>query len=163
MGQINDSGYGVFRDGKQGAAHRWAYRTEVGPVPTGMFVCHKCDNPPCVRPDHLFLGTPNDNVQDRERKGRGAETPLGEKNPRAVLTEAQVLDIRQRYQDGESQTRLSVTFGVHRNTIAAIVRGRIWSHLPLGMELSLLKELTRSEQMIARKAATKRARLADQP
>lgn len=56
-------------------AHRMSYELHVGPIPDGYHICHKCDNPPCVNPDHLFAGTAKDNMQDRERKGRGNRHP----------------------------------------------------------------------------------------
>lgn len=68
------SGYGALRgqypDQRMVKAHRVSWEIHFGPIPTGMFVCHHCDNPPCVRPDHLFLGTNTSNMRDRERKGR---------------------------------------------------------------------------------------------
>jgi len=65
------TGYGQMRgDGRQLMAHRVAWQIVKGPIPEGLFVCHKCDNPPCVRPDHLFLGTAADNTRDRDVKGR---------------------------------------------------------------------------------------------
>ena len=71
-------------------AHRVAYELMIGPIPLGTFVCHRCDNPPCVNPDHLFLGTGADNVRDRDEKGRQAK---GQGHGRAKLSEHDVLDV----------------------------------------------------------------------
>lgn len=74
-GQINSAGYGVLWMGKEHkpvfvGAHRYSYEHFVGPIPDGMFVCHSCDNPPCMNPAHLWLGTAAENVQDKMDKGR---------------------------------------------------------------------------------------------
>lgn len=69
MGSLGTNGYGQF-GGKR--AHRIAYETANGPLPAGLYVCHRCDNPRCVRPEHLFLGTQRDNIHDAMRKGRMA-------------------------------------------------------------------------------------------
>lgn len=70
-GQTDRKGYGrIWRDGKRRQAHRVSYELIFGPIPDGMQVCHKCDNPPCVRPSHLFLGTQSDNMKDCTNKGR---------------------------------------------------------------------------------------------
>lgn len=73
LGARKPTGYGVFSRTDRSAvrAHRWAYEEFVGPIPAGMSVCHRCDNPPCVNPDHLWLGTQADNVHDMIKKGRG--------------------------------------------------------------------------------------------
>ncbi len=71
IGHKNPAGYGIaFHEGKQKLAHRIVWMTEHGQIPAGMQVCHRCDNPSCVRPDHLFLGTNMDNARDMAAKGR---------------------------------------------------------------------------------------------
>lgn len=74
---LNEKGYGIFGTGgkKIDRAHRISYRLLVGPVPNGMFICHHCDNPACVRPDHLFVGTNRDNVDDMLSKSRNSPPP----------------------------------------------------------------------------------------
>lgn len=105
-------------------AHRWAYDYYVGPIPKGEKVCHKCDNPPCVNPDHLFTGTQKDNVRDCIDKGRRAINDRSV-NPEAKLTYEQVEEIRCRYtgKRGE-QTWLGKEYGVTQSTVSAIVGGR---------------------------------------
>lgn len=77
------------------STHRLSYELHYGEIPQGMEICHKCDNPCCINPDHLFAGTRQDNVDDRERKGRN-NPPKGEKHAKAKLTELDVLTIRKR-------------------------------------------------------------------
>lgn len=75
-GGKNKQGQGVVRhDGKNWVTSRLAWTLTNGPIPDGMFICHKCDNPPCINPDHLFAGTPSDNMFDKYRKGRGWKKP----------------------------------------------------------------------------------------
>lgn len=98
-----------------------------GPVPLGAIVCHHCDNRRCVRPAHLFLGTHKDNSVDAVTKGR---TARGEKATRAILTEAQVLLIRESYIKGVvTMPMLADRFGVSKWTINSVLRRDSWRHV----------------------------------
>ena len=101
----------------------------VRPVPMGLCVCHKCDNPPCVRPDHLFLGTQNDNVQDCWGKGRGREFPdqKGESNVASKLTEKHVFFLRNHYKPPMSTW--AKKYGVSEATLYHALKGDTWRHL----------------------------------
>lgn len=110
-------------------AHRAAWTLTNGPIPDGMIVCHHCDNPPCVRPDHLFLGFDLDNAADRVAKNRSSRmvTHWGETSPKAKLTAAQVEEIRARYAAGRvTQRELGEEFGVGQTQVGRIVRGVRW-------------------------------------
>jgi HNH endonuclease len=116
--------HGLFRtDGRDGpliAPSRYSYELHFGPIKQkGLFVCHHCDNPPCVNPAHLFLGTPKDNVQDMIQKGRGLLS--GEKGRNAKLTNLQAATIRRKHAKGNSQHSLAREFSVHQRTIFRIV------------------------------------------
>jgi hypothetical protein len=96
-----------------------------GEIPPGMWVLHHCDNPPCVRPDHLFLGTQSDNMQDMIRKGRMSNSKL---------SESQVTEIRQQYgrrgKGGKSSIVLGREYGMSPSTIRQIVSRLTWKHIP---------------------------------
>ena len=123
-----DTGYGAFTiERRTMKAHRVSYELAYGPIPDGAFVCHRCDNPTCVRPDHLFLGTPLDNARDRDVKGRGADR-RGERAGAAKLTRLQVRRIRQLYASGRlSQAALAARFGISQGTVHVIVTGKCWT------------------------------------
>jgi len=110
--------------------HRFAYELLVGPIPDGKLVCHTCDIHPCVRPDHLFPGTPLDNSKDCVQKGRQAHPDHhGILNHMAKLTEEQVRDIRRLSQDGISKAQLARDFGMSESGIIKIIKKRSWKHI----------------------------------
>lgn len=144
-------GYGVVYFQKRNAfTHRLAWNITHGAIPDGMFVCHKCDNPPCVNPDHLFLGTPTDNVHDMRDKGRlvpptgmkhwaarDPERARGERNGSAKLTQANVDSIRAALERGERPRSLADSNGVSVSTIYSIARGDNWGNRHGSMYRSL--------------------------
>lgn len=135
-------GYGAFQlNGRACRAHRVAYEMAYGSIPSGLFVCHSCDNPACVRPDHLWLGSAKDNTQDCIAKGRmvgpynhhhgGYKLPsgcnVGERNPRAKMTRDKVIELRARYSSGcELLTNLANEFGIAFSAADKIVRYETW-------------------------------------
>ena len=119
----------VVWQGNAWKTHRAAYETWNGTIPKNMHVCHTCDRPQCIRPDHLFLGTHTDNMADKATKGRQARI-VGEDNGNKKLTEKDISIIRVWHKSGKSQTALANQFGVHQTTISCIVRRSTWTHLP---------------------------------
>lgn len=103
--------------------HRLSYAIHHGPIPPGLFVCHRCDVPNCVRPDHLFVGSQAENIADMFAKGRrpAPRGRFGSQNHKVTLTAAQVADIRRR--GGENQHALGREFGVSQSTVWRIQRG----------------------------------------
>lgn len=122
-------GYGRLKifDKMQGA-HRAAYQLYVGEIPDGLCVLHRCDNPACVRPDHLFLGTHTDNMHDCNDKGR-RNRPSGEKHYRTKITARQVLIIRAMRAAGARGVDLARKFGVTPGVVDKIIHYRTWAKL----------------------------------
>lgn len=120
-------GYGQFYIGKKKhVAHRFSWTVMRGAIPSGLCVLHRCDNPPCVNPQHLFLGTQADNIHDMLAKGRmRSYFCAGEKNHSAKLTAAQVAEIRKR-RGLQTQRETGAEFGVTRKTIGRIQRMEGW-------------------------------------
>ena len=120
-------GHGQFKvGGKHGScvhAHRVAWELTFGDIPAGAVVRHRCDNPPCVNPAHLVIGTQDDNINDRVRRGRSA---AGDKHGRAKLTSADVANIRL---SQEPISILAKNYGVNRETVRAAKSGRNWKAL----------------------------------
>lgn len=129
-GAPGGGGYGRFRKrhGPAVYAHRHSWEMHRGPIPAGLKVLHRCDTPPCVRPEHLFLGTLKDNAQDMVAKGRARQGPVvGAQNPGAKLGEGDVLAIRA---STDPHADVAVRLGVSPALVAAIRKRRLWAHLP---------------------------------
>ncbi len=134
-GKPSSTGYGVFCiQGKIKRAHRVAYELAYGPIPKGsgyhgMCVCHKCDNRMCVNPNHLFLGSHETNVSDMVHKKRHKWFE-GENHGMAILTTADVLEIRKLYATGNfTQKELSLKYGRYQSLISAIILRKNWKHV----------------------------------
>lgn len=129
----NSSGYGWMGiKGKMVAAHRYSWELHNGRIiPKGMYICHTCDNPPCVNPSHLFLGTSKDNTADKMAKGRMKTTHhKGELNGQAILTETQVIAMRSlRATKKLTYEKLGEMFGVTMSAAHRICTGGVWKHL----------------------------------
>lgn len=132
-GRTNWAGYGSFSAaGKEWRANRIAVELSDGPIPDGLKVLHRCDNPPCCNPRHLFLGTMADNCVDRDTKGRGVPPArvFGEATTAAKLTAADVLDIRSRHAAGERAVSIARSYTtVKRGAIYKIINRQRWTHL----------------------------------
>lgn len=157
-GTFRTTGYGQFlAAGQQWIAHRYAWKMANGPIPNGMFVCHKCDNPPCVRVSHLFLGTAADNAADMKAKGRSAKgakngshtrpdrRPRGDRNgsridptrlPRgsakaiAKVTEADVAEMRRLHAAGVPCSALARRYPICLRNVYRAVQRKTWKHVP---------------------------------
>lgn len=127
---LDSHGYGQMKlNGSSFRAHRASWIKHNGPIPEGLNVLHSCDNRRCINPDHLFLGTHQDNMDDRENKGRGA-CHKGDNNGRASLSSNDVFRIRARLTEGVSCAILAREYNVTWTTIQNIKVGRTWRHLP---------------------------------
>ena len=124
----NPKGYGTFwLSPRKQMAHRVAWTFAHGPIPLGMRVLHHCDNPSCVRPTHLFLGTPLDNMRDMIAKGRARHPTRYGLRTHSKLTPDQVRDMRAAYAaGGMTQQALAEQFGVSRRLVGGIINGKRW-------------------------------------
>lgn len=122
--------YGQFRLGAHKVrAHRAYYARVVGPIPDGLRVLHRCDNPPCCNPSHLFLGTDADNAADRSAKGRssrnGCSQP-GERNPAAKIDSTAAATVRALRESGNTMRSIAERVGISQSQVCNIVAGRSW-------------------------------------
>jgi len=130
----NEKGYGLFYfNGRTKGAHRVSWILAYGEILNGMYVLHRCDNPSCVNPFHLFLGTAKDNTADAIAKGRypqitatGINRARGERNGQCKLTADEVKSIRE---SSGTRAQLAIKFNVSESTIRNIKRRRKWAHI----------------------------------
>lgn len=119
-------GYGRM---KGGYAHRISWAIHHGPIPAGLLVLHRCDNPPCSNPDHLFLGTQKDNMADAAAKGRLANRPnraSGERVGSSKLTATKARQIRELCAAGRTRRSVATQFGVNQASVSNVVLGKTW-------------------------------------
>lgn len=123
--QTSRGGYGqfAFGDRRNIKAHRYSYELHKGPIPDSLFVCHKCDTPACVNPDHLYVGTAADNAADAVSRNRSCR---GQKNTHAILTEIQVRQIRR---STASVAVLVSRYGIAESTVRAVLKRHSWGWL----------------------------------
>lgn len=123
-------GYGHFAiKGNFYLAHRFMWIINNGNIPDGLFVCHKCDNPCCINPDHLFLGTNIENLQDAINKGIKLGNSKGEKNGRSKLTQNQILNIKHLLHCKVPTKRIAEKFGISQRHVQYISNNKTWKHL----------------------------------
>lgn len=132
-GALSVNGYGMIWV-KTGDAshkvHRLSWEMAYGEIPEGMLVCHRCDVRRCVRPEHLFLGTHQENSTDMVSKGRSIASSVGEEHHLHKLTIQDVKDIRAWYAKGDvTYAEIAAHYGVRQPTIGSIVRGEAWKHV----------------------------------
>lgn len=129
-GDTRGAGYGSIKiGGKKIATHRLAWELANGPIPPGLLALHHCDNPPCVRVTHLFLGTVKDNAQDMLAKGRGNKA-RGESHGRAKKSEGEIRALLAEYAaGGVTQKELAARYGLHPIYVNKVITGKKWAHL----------------------------------
>ena len=122
VSRTNEDGYGrTDWKGRSTFAHRVAWELKNGPIPDGLQVLHKCDNPPCCNPDHLFLGTNLDNVKDKISKGR-MQRPFGDNAPNTKILSKDILQIVEMWNARNTTEEIAQRFNVHRETIRAVLK-----------------------------------------
>lgn len=134
IGAVDRKGYGQMNRENIGhkIAHRFSWEYYIGPIPDGLFVCHKCDIPSCVNPDHLFLGTAKQNTEDSIRKGRmftkkrWDNRPMGNKHGMSKLSEDDIPEIRR---DSRPLREIGSDYGVSGTTIFRIKKRETWGYI----------------------------------
>jgi hypothetical protein len=144
-----NKGYGsVEYLGKPWKAHRLSYLYHYGKIPDGMHVLHKCDNPSCVNPKHLFLGTHQDNMDDMNSKHRN-KPHKGEDNGRAKLTRIDVIRLRLMYQSGVRRKDIAKEFKINLSQVRKVATGIHWTTVPLDSAIATQELITEALTRIA--------------
>ncbi len=129
IGAVDAKGYGrFFLGGETKRAHRASYIMHRGIIPDGQIVMHRCDNPGCVNPEHLFVGTYSDNANDMHSKGRG-NNPRGERHFNSRLKCSQIPTIRTMSSRGDTAKSIADKFKVSSGAIRNVLKGRTWKHV----------------------------------
>jgi len=132
-GSTSGKGYGEVRVKRRlWRAHRYSWAIVNGSIPDELLVCHECDNPPCVNPSHLFVGTSQQNTDDMRVKGRANYVSglRGSDLPQARLTEEAVRELRAKYAEGGyTQSDLAIEYGIKQAQVSSIVRRTSWRHI----------------------------------
>jgi hypothetical protein len=130
---LNNKGYGMvwdFERGRKVLAHRASYELHVGPIPEGLTLMHTCDNPACVNPAHLRVGSHRENMHDKIAKGRARYGHMpGSANGNAILTNEAVISLRRDYIAGMDLAGLAKKYGVSRKSLTDYTSGKSWQHL----------------------------------
>lgn len=122
-------GYGQFNSMHHYKAHRFSFELHFGKIPDGKQICHKCDNPPCVNPNHLWDGTPRENTIDSVKKGRFVSSKKGANHAQKRFTHEEALNIKQRLINGEKASKIAEEVGRPESTIRSIKGGHTWVHI----------------------------------
>jgi len=131
-GHLDKNGYPLLRSGhdgkgfKEGRCSRISWLIYCGEIQEGKYLCHRCDNPICTNPDHLFLASAKENSEDMVRKGRGNK---GSKHGHAKLNENDVVEIRKMLNDGKTGRFIAEMFSIHPMVISGIKNGNSWKHV----------------------------------
>jgi len=130
VGRVDEDGYGrIEYEGKDQPASRVMWIVCKGPIPADVLVCHTCDNPPCINPDHLFLGSNAENTADSVAKGRRKGINLGESNNMTSLTDEVVRQIRSEEASGVTQIEIARKRGIPKVTVHNVVRRKTWKRV----------------------------------